>query len=60
MRESRVAKGGQPFAWGFVGAAPDHPSLSPADSGGKNNFATALARQKRPLVGALQVCNKKK
>jgi hypothetical protein len=42
MRESRFAKGGQPFAWGFGGCAPDHPSLSPADSGGKNNFATAL------------------
>jgi hypothetical protein len=42
MRESRFAKGGQPFAWGFGGCGPDHPSLSPADSGGKNNFATAL------------------
>src|SRR5205809_3654647 len=42
MRESRFAKGGQPFAWGFGGCAPDHPSLSPAAEGGKNNFATAL------------------
>jgi hypothetical protein len=42
MRESRFAKGGQPFAWEFGGCAPDHPSLSPAAEGGKNNFATAL------------------
>src|SRR5436190_9738178 len=33
MRESRFAKGGQPFAWGFGGCAPDHPSLSPAAEG---------------------------
>jgi hypothetical protein len=50
MRESRFAKGGQPFAWGFGGAAPDHPSLSPAAFGGKNNFATALNSIEGPLV----------
>jgi hypothetical protein len=42
MRESRFAKGGQPFAWGFGGCAPDHPSFLPAAAGGKNTFATAL------------------
>ena len=42
MRESRFAKGGQPFAWGIGGCAPDHPSLSPAAAGGKNTFATVL------------------
>jgi hypothetical protein len=49
MRESRFAKGGQPFAWGIGGCAPDHPSLSPAAAGSKNTFATALGLFARTL-----------
>jgi hypothetical protein len=42
MRESGIAKGGQPFDWGFGSWAPDllSPFLPPKAA--KNDLATAL------------------